>query len=366
MNRQSGKSRTRRSSGARAAALATTLALLACAASPAPSVAKGKPASLYWGAQIGSQLTGGQAPWDIAPVYKFQGIAGRGLSLVEFSAPFADCDPAPCLFGRFPSEPLENVRRYGAIPVFSWNSSSSPTVVPDPDFELSDIIDGSFDAYIRYFATSAKAWGHPFFLRFNWEMNGFWFPWSEGVNRNGKGEFVAAWRHVHDIFTAAGATNATWVWCPNVDTAKTLTNLRSLYPGDSYVDWTGLDGFNWGDRHGSPGWLSFNQIFGTSYNQIVHKVAPSKPMLIAEMASSDRGGSKPSWIKDMLHKVRTSYRKVRGIIWYDENDRGTNWPLETSQKASAAFRKGIGNPAYRPNLYGGIDEAPISPPAPRP
>ena len=69
---------------------------------------------------------------------------------------------------------------------------------------MRHVIDGTYDGYIRYFAQKAKEWGHPFFLRFNWEMNGFWFPWSEGVNGNKSGEFVAAWRHVHDIFTAEG------------------------------------------------------------------------------------------------------------------------------------------------------------------
>ena len=31
-------------------------------------------------------------------------------------------------------------------------------------------------------------------------MNGWWWPWSEQLNGNNPGEFVAAWRHVHDIF----------------------------------------------------------------------------------------------------------------------------------------------------------------------
>ena len=53
-------------------------------------------------------------------------------------------------------------------------------------------------------------------------MNGNWFAWMEGVNGNQPGEYVAAWRHVHDIFTAVGATNVSWVWCPNVDPGRKL------------------------------------------------------------------------------------------------------------------------------------------------
>jgi len=332
----------------------------------APGVAVAKkrpPASVYWGAQIGDQMTGEAAPWDMVPVQRFQNLAGKGLSLIEFSSPFAECGSSGCEMTKFPTTPLENARRYGAIPVFSWNSTSSPPSIDQPAFSLSKVIDGTYDTYIRDFALKAKAWGHPFFLRFNWEMNGFWFPWAEGVNGNTPGQFVAAWRHVHDIFTSVGATNATWVWCPNVDLFSSLTPLGELYPGDSYVDWTGIDGFNWGQRRGSPGWQNFNQVFHRTYKRIISRVAPGKPVMLAEVASSDKGGSKPVWIKDMLSKVRHRYRKIRAIIWYDINDRNTHWPLESSKKASNAFRAGIRPSAFKPNLYGGIDNSPIEPPS---
>jgi hypothetical protein len=351
---------TRRIRPARARA-ACTLLCLAAALAPAGAAARRHP-PLYWGAQIGSQMTGEQAPWDMRPVHRFERIAGKGLSLVEFSAPFAECTSS-CIFGRFPSTPLENVRRYGAIPVFSWNSTASPPSLSQPSFRLSSLIEGRYDSYIREFAAEAKAWGHPFFLRFDWEMNGFWFPWSEGVNGNRPGQFVAAWRHVHDIFTSVGATNVTWVWCPNVDLSGELTQLRSLYPGNAYVDWTGLDGFNWGKRAGSPGWQSFNRVFHSSYDRIANKIAPGKPMLLAETASSDRGGSKPAWIRNMLYTVRHGYRKVRGLIWYDVDDRHTHWPIETSAGASRAFRSGIRSSGFRPNVYRELGGGPIGPPS---
>ncbi len=340
--------------------LAASLLLLSA---PGDASAKKRPpASLYWGAQIGDQMTGEAAPWDMTPVYRFQTIAGKGLSLIEFSSPFAECDSGGCVMTRFPMTPLENVRRYGAIPVFSWNSSSSPPSVDQPDFSLETIVDGRYDSYIREFATKAKEWGHPFFLRFNWEMNGFWFPWSEGVNGNTPGQFVAAWRHVHDLFNEVGATNVTWVWCPNIDLNNALIPLGKVYPGDAYVDWTALDGFNWGERHGSPGWQTFNQVFHKTYRRIVTKVAPDKPLMLAEVASTDKGGNKPEWIKDMYAKIRHKYRKIRAVIWYDVDDRDTNWPIERSKKAGNAFKSAIRSGAFRPNLFGGTAESPIAPP----
>jgi hypothetical protein len=343
------------------AALFLALALLLPAGATAAK--KRPPASLYWGAQIGAQMTGEAAPWDMRPVQRFEHIAGKGLSLVAFSSPFAECSDAGCTFTKFPTTPLENVRRYGAIPVFSWNSTSSPPSLDQPQFSLGVLLSGAYDPYIREFATKAKAWGHPFFLRFNWEMNGFWFPWSEGVNGNTKGQYVAAWRHVHDIFTAVGAHNVSWVWCPNVDLFNSLTPLGSLYPGDEYVDWTAVDGFNWGRRRGSPGWQSFNQVFHRTYKRITTRVAPTKPMMLAEVASSDKGGNKPAWIRDMLQKVRHKYRKVRALIWYDVDDRGTNWPIERRKKDKRAFRAGIRPGAFKANVFGGLTQSPIQPPA---
>jgi hypothetical protein len=324
-----------------------------------------KPASLYWGAIIGDQLTGEQAPWDMRAVWKFEQVTGKGPSLIHFLSPFAQCTAAGCTSEKFPRQPFQEIRAYGAIPFFSWNSTYSPPSLIQPDFQLSDLIAGRFDAYITEFATKAKEWGHPFFLRFDWEMNGFWFPWSEGVNGNRPGEFVAAWRHVHDIFTSVGATNATWVWCPNVNIYGDLADLRSLYPGGAYVDWTCLDGFNWGIRRGSPGWLTFNKIFHSTYLEITKKIAPRKPMVIGEVASSDKGGSKAAWIQDMLRTVRTRYRRVKGLIWMDVDERNTNWPIESPRHVRNAFRHGIRNPAYIPNIFGSQAESPIPPPTRR-
>jgi len=354
-------SRTRSSRLTRAAlaCLASAL-LLAPGAAAAP---KKPPTSLYWGAQIGDQLTGAQPPWDMSAVSRFEQIAGKGLSLVAFGSPFAECGSEGCKMTSFPLTPLENARLYGAIPVFSWNSSTSSSEPTQPDYNLGAVISGRYDSYIREFALKAKEWGHPFFLRFDWEMNGFWFPWNEGINGNTPGRYVAAWRHVHDIFTAVGATNATWVWCPNVDLYNALTPLGELYPGDEYVDWTGLDGFNWGKRHGSPGWQSFDQVFHRTYKRIVTRVAPDKPMMLAEVAAGEKGGSKPAWIKDMLSVLRHDYRKVRALVWYDVNDRGTKWPIELRSQVSNAFRTGIGAGAYRPNEFSGIADSPIPPPS---
>jgi hypothetical protein len=299
----------------------------------------------YWGAWIGSQLTGTEAPWDMGAVSKFEQLAGKPVSMIHFSSPFADCSVSPCRFYGFQGAVMDQIRAHGAIPFFSWGSQSTPASLEEPDFQLSDVIAGTYDSYIRRFAEEARDWGHPFFLRFNWEMNGNWFAWMEGVNGNQPGESVTAWRHVHDIFTEVGATNATWVWCPNVDPFGDLRNLASLYPGDEYVDWTGLDGYNWGAARGDR-WLSFDQLYRSTYDYITKTLAPSKPLVIAEVGSSERGGSKSAWIEDALDSLATGYPRVRALLWFEKYDDGMDWPIETSSSATAAFAAGIRSPVF--------------------
>jgi hypothetical protein len=314
---------------------------------------------IYWGAWIGSQLTGSEAPWDMGAVSKFEQLAGKPVSLVQFSSPFADCASSPCEFYPFQGKVMDEIRAHGAIPFFSWGSQSTPASLEEPDFQLSDVIAGTYDDYIRRFAEEARDWGHPFFLRFNWEMNGNWFAWMEGVNGNQPGESVAAWRHVHDIFTQVGATNATWVWCPNVDPYGNLRDLAALDPGDDYVDWTGHDGYHWGSR---DRWLSFDQLYRSTYDYITRTLAPSKPLAIAELGSSEQGGSKSEWIEDALDSVASDYPKVRALLWFEKFDDGMDWPIESSSAATAAFAEGIGDPVFEGSPAGDPAAGPI--PAP--
>ena len=328
------------------------------------AVAKGPAQPLYWGATIGSHLTGDQAPWDMNAVARFEADAGKSASVVQFFQPFAQCGGSSCSFYSFPTTPMDDIRGHGSIPVLSWSSQAIPSTLNQPDFQLADVISGRYDEYIAQFATEAREWGHPFFLRFDWEMNGSWFPWSEGVNGNAAGEYVAAWRHVHDIFAAAGATNVSWVWCPFVDPGGSMTDLSSLYPGDSYVDWTGLDGYNWGTNPASPrGWRSFDQLFNDSYEEIAEAIAPSKPMMLGEVGSSEHGGSKSEWIADALARVPAEYPRIRALLWFDKFDDNMDWPIETSSAATDAFAAGIQQPVYVSASYGGLGGSTIQPPA---
>ncbi len=372
------RSRLRRVARARAIVVALLLLGLAAIFATPAAAANGRiavdsarrvtPAQppAYWGAWIGKQLTGEEPPWDMRPVAQLESILGKGMSLLGLGSAFADCSPAPCRYFEFPTKEMEKVRAYGAIPFFNWSSQESadnPSLTTSmPDFQLSDILSGQYDPYIRRFAVDARNWGHPFFLRFDWEMNGNWFPWAEGINGNQAGEYVAVWRHVHDIFSSMGATNAAWVWCPYAELKRTFAPLAPLYPGSEYVDWTCMDGFNWGSNPTNPHqWRTFGSIFSLTYRRLVKRIAPDKPIVLAEMASTGVPRAKARWINDVFKQLALRFRKVRGLIWYDQIDRGIDWPLESSAEASGAFARGIADPAFQANTMSGAT-SPILPP----
>jgi hypothetical protein len=314
-------------------------------------------ASVYWGAYING------VPWDITKLDAFESIAGKRASIVHFGQPWQQNSQ----FLAFPTTLMDSIRGRGSIPMINWGSWQLGYGVDQPDYRLSVIAGGRYDDYIAAWARSAKAWGVPFFLKFDHEMNGWWqFPWAEQLNGNLPGDYVNAWRHVHDIFTQVGATNATWVWCPNIVSAKT-TPLPSLYPGDAYVDWTCLHGYN----HGGSDWRTFTEIFRgyagnpyDSYQQLLD-LAPAKPIMLGEWASAeagDGGAAKAAWIRDAVEtQIPNNFPQIGAVVWFNWNSTpDSTWPVESSQPSSAAFAEAIASPYYADNQFAALSVAPIA------
>src|SRR5207249_4641837 len=201
--------------------------------------------------------------------------------------------------------------------------------------KLSDITKGLYDSSFATWAQQAKAYGYPFFLRWDWEMNGSWFSWgTTSSNQNTPADYVAAWRHIHDIFQQAGATNVTWVWCANTEYSGTVP-IDQLYPGDSYVDWTSIDGYS---QSSSTWWLSFFNLFSPTYNHML-QVAASKPIMIAETSSREVGGSKANWISDALStQLPQSFPQIKALVWMNWFNSSINpWEIESSASSQTAF-----------------------------
>jgi hypothetical protein len=201
----------------------------------------------------------------------------------------------------------------------------------DPSYALRNIASGNFDGWFAAAADQAAAYRKPFYLRFAPEMNGAWEPWGPGVNGNTAQDFVNAWRHVWGIFAAHGATNVKWVWSPNVKGGA--VDFVPYYPGSAEVDVLGLDGYNWGSL---DVWQTWTQIFGASYDELCTLDA-TKPVMIAETASTEFGGDKAAWITSAFTKeIPTRTPRVKIVVWFDEN-KETDWRVESSTASLNAY-----------------------------
>ena len=321
-------------------ALGTSCATSAASEQRAPAIA--------WGAYAaGGQYGIEDAPWDMRSARAFERNAEKRMSLLQWRQAWVECSRS-CGFRPFRGGLFERVRARGYTPVLSWGSYDERRGPNQPRFQLADIIDGRYDRFIRAWARGAARWGHRFFLRFDWEMNTNSVPYSENSNGNRPGDFARMWRHVHGLFREQGATNAMWVWCPNVEYRGSVRPLSLLYPGDAYVDWSCLDGYNWGTDPARRGrWMSFDRVFRDTYALLTTWIAPTKPVMIGETGSTEHGGSKAGWISDALAvQIPFSYPAVRALVWFNKRWDGVNWPIESSPAARLAFADAISSPVY--------------------
>ncbi|PZF66379.1 hypothetical protein DEI81_01880 [Curtobacterium sp. MCBD17_013] len=257
----------------------------------------------------------------------------------------------------------------GRLPMLTWESQPNAAGNNAPDqsaYSLSKIIKGDFDAYITKYAEAVKANGQPVAIRFDHEMNGNWYPWSEGVNGNTRGQYVEAWRHVWKIFQATGANaDAIWVWAPSrVDVLptesttawnhRTIDYTTSLYPGTQYVDWVGMSGY-YRSASSDP---TFDTTFGATLQQL-RQIAPDKKILLAEIGATETGGSigsanapsqKAAWITSLFDALAEPQNKdIIGFSYFDETAttiadgvRSTNdWRIDSRSDSLAAFTAGI-------------------------
>lgn len=288
---------------------------------------------------------------NVAQVIAFENDAGKAVSIVMWYQQWGNAGG----YQYFQPGWMNAMRNHGSIPLVTWEPWDATQAVSQAAYSLQNIINGNFDAYITRWALDSKAWGHPYFLRFAHEMNGYWNPWSEQVNGNGPGQFVRAWQHVHDIFTAQGATNVTWVWSPNIEFGGS-TPLQGLYPGDNYVDWVGMDGYNWGTVQNHQ-WQTFSQVFQQTYDTIL--AITSKPLMVAETASAEQAGNKASWITDAFGtQIPNNFPRIKAVIWFNEN-KETDWRIESSPAAQAAFASAVASSVYAANQCGALSAAPI-------
>jgi len=277
-------------------------------------------------------------PWSFRDIDAFSTLVGAKPDIVHW---FQDWNM------EFETAYMDAAVSKGMAALVTWEPWKFGGGPRQPNYALKNIVDGRHDAYVRRWARAAAAWGQPFFLRFAHEMNGDWTSWSPGVMRNTSRQFVSAWRRVHAIFRREGAANVNWVWSP-VANYEGATPYRKVYPGDAYVDWFGISGYNWGDTREWSRWQSFSDIFGVSYATMTRMAR--KPVMIAEVASAESGGDKAAWIESaFLKEIPKKFPKIKAVSWFHA-DKENDWRVNSSATALLAYQRAAASPLYRGRL----------------
>jgi hypothetical protein len=260
---------------------------------------------------------------------QYDADAGARPSIVQWYVPWSSN-------AAFPAVEASLVRSRSQTPFITWEAWDWSGGANQPAYALREVLAGRYDSYITAWARGAREYGSVVYLRVFAEANGNWNPWDPGVNGNTASEYVQAWRHVWNIFHAVGASNVVWLWTPVVEYTGS-TPLASIYPGDSYLDMVGLDGYNWGTTMPWSSWQSFSTVFDPSIARL--RALTAKPLWITEVGSAERGGSKAYWITDALRTIGNDSR-ISGFVWFNAN-KETDWRIESSPAAIAAYRAGI-------------------------
>jgi hypothetical protein len=209
----------------------------------------------------------------------------------------------------------------GSTLMVSWRGTAYDTITS-----------GSADKLIAAAARRLAQHRRPVLLRWGWEMNGDWYRWGGADNNRDTGGYIASWRRLHRIFGEEGADNVSWVWSPNWNSSPDAAwnAMGRYYPGDSYVDWVGVSGY---DLDGEAP----EDLFGGIYAAY----ASRKPILISEVGAVNRGGrTKADWITRFAAWVQ-AHPAVGAVVWFDTDTHpgsAERWRIDTDDTSLAAFR----------------------------
>lgn len=283
---------------------------------------------------------------------QFESMVGKGHAIYQFYASWNA--------GNFTNvyKPLmDEIIQRNATPMVSFMSIPAEPGnwlgCGDRRWNLDSILDGDHDAYLHQFARDLAAWGHPVLMRWGHEMNLNEYSWAGVCNGGRTDKYILAYQRIVDIFRAEGAHNAEWIWSPVIgnNPPEAWNDYRNYYPGDDYVDWIGVVGYNFGASSPYTGyrWATFDMLYSTMLRDLAVE-HPNKQVMLADYGcAEDDGGDKAEWIIDAFQKAK-EHNNLRAMVWFNYAEEGTEWPttfrIESSEDSIAAYRQAISDPYF--------------------
>lgn len=219
--------------------------------------------------------------------------------------------------------------RGGRIPMISWNGRGA---------YASDIAAGHHDPLIAERAAGVGQLEHTVFIRWFWEMDGKKkSEWAQSPS-----DYVAAFRHIRQVFENESVYNVAWLWCPNAS-AFTDGRAQKFYPGPDDVDWICADGYNWAPGRSGDRWEGFAEIFAGFYEWASRQ---GKPLMIGEFGVQEgQSGQKAAWVRDATETIKTAFPRIRAVVYFDTHA-DYDWRMRTSKEAFRAFQEMATDPWF--------------------
>lgn len=261
--------------------------------------------------KLASHYTGVAVTEPAQPrIATFTKILGRPPGLVEYYTAFGN---------KFPAYQAAAYAAHGSLSLIQINPRHT---------SLAAIAAGQYDAYLRGYAAAVRKFHDPVAIGFGHEMNGWWYPW--GLPKTTPAAFIGAWRHIHQVFAAAGARNVSWVWTVSRDAdRRSWPAARAWWPGPQYVNWVAIDGY-----FRKPG-QTFSYVFARQLAEV--RSFAAKPVLVGETAAAP-GPQQASQIASLVQGVRQN--RLLGFAWFDINAL-ERWNIDRDPAAVTALHRAL-------------------------
>ncbi len=287
----------------------------------------------------------GNQGWEMNKVQALESWQGKKTAVVNSFTNW--CNQTQALDNLFDHQ-LNYIWNNQNIPMITWEPvlcSSTPS-----NIEVL-IAKGKYDTYIKNWSTRLKTFlsgadgiyntsdDRRAYIRLGHEMNGNWYPWSAAVGGNNPNDYINMWKRTKAIFDSKGldAKHLQWVWCVN-NTDVGGYSAESYYPGDAYVDWIAIDGYNWGTSQNWSRWETPEQVFDPMVSRL--RAITNKPLTITEVASTTatEAGTditaKSQWLTDTFNYAIA--QNINMIIYFNE-DKETDWAIFGGTRGDSSF-----------------------------
>jgi len=305
-------------SGARAVALAAAVTLIAGVRPAAGSPPAPPPAVLFpsRGAYLGARVQPSAGESEEQAIAALEQRIGRPLAVERIYHRWWDAFPT--------AEDVASARS-GRLLFVSWSAMTARGMVTP----WGDIASGAYDRWIRARADAVRALGLPLYLCFHHEP-------EDNEAFGTPSAFVAAYRHVVDLFREEGASNVAFVWTMmSASFGGDGAVAEAFYPGDSWVDAVGVDAYNWSPGRAGSRWRSFAEIVGPARRFALEH---ARPLVVPEFGAQEdpsAPGRKAAWLQAAGGTIH-AWRDVKAVMYFDSS-KGYPWRLASSGASLRAF-----------------------------